>query len=182
MKPVKVNTIHDGFLKVQQITLENPEGSQKVFDRVLHKPVVVGVCHDPITDKVLLVSQFRVGSMRTTVEFPAGIVDTGEQPHAAVVRELLEETGVVAKSATLLHEFMPMQGSVFAPVSMFYITYDSRTVEYGQVFKGNDFEETTAIIKSAKELIREVQDNQHQSAPIIIGAQYLKMLHKGLIK
>ena len=42
---------------------------------------------------IVLVDQYRhaVGQIRT--EFPAGVVDDGEEPMAAIKRELLEETG-----------------------------------------------------------------------------------------
>ncbi len=41
----------------------------------------------------LMVRQFRHGSGTITTEFPAGLVDPGEEPRAAAARELLEETG-----------------------------------------------------------------------------------------
>ncbi len=41
----------------------------------------------------LMVRQYRHGISRTTVEFPAGLIEAGEDPEAAAKRELLEETG-----------------------------------------------------------------------------------------
>jgi 8-oxo-dGTP pyrophosphatase MutT (NUDIX family) len=41
----------------------------------------------------LMVEQYRHGSGKVTMEFPAGSVDPGEAPEAAARRELLEETG-----------------------------------------------------------------------------------------
>lgn len=182
MKPIKVTTLHQGFLKVQEILMENPNGDQKYFERILHQPAVVGLCHDPINDKVLLVHQFRVGAMQELLEFPAGLIDKGEEAHSAILREILEETGVVAKSATLLHEYMPLPGSCYAPISLFYVTFDSRDVVDGDIFTTSPLEVTTVVLKNAKEIIREVEDNKHQSAPIIMGSQYLKLLHRGLVK
>ena len=40
-----------------------------------------------------MVRQYRHGSDSVTIEFPAGTVDHGEEPKAAALRELLEETG-----------------------------------------------------------------------------------------
>ncbi len=42
---------------------------------------------------IVLVDQYRHGVRRTRTEFPAGTVDGGEAPLAAIQRELLEETG-----------------------------------------------------------------------------------------
>jgi 8-oxo-dGTP pyrophosphatase MutT (NUDIX family) len=52
--------------------------------------------------KVVLVDQYRhaVGQIRT--EFPAGAVDDGEEPMAAIKRELLEETGYASEQWHLL--------------------------------------------------------------------------------
>ena len=47
---------------------------------------------------VVLVEQYRPPLGRATLEMPAGSVDKGETPEAAVVREVLEETGLVCES------------------------------------------------------------------------------------
>ncbi len=57
------------------------------------------VCVVPITadDEYLMVRQYRHGVRRTTLEFPAGALDPGEQPLEAAKRELQEETGYEAE-------------------------------------------------------------------------------------
>lgn len=49
----------------------------------------------PITpeNQVVMVRQYRHGSREVTLEIPGGIVDPGDTPQGAAVRELLEETG-----------------------------------------------------------------------------------------
>ena len=47
-------------------------------------------------DELVMVRQFRHGSRGVTLEIPGGLVDPGEAPAEAAVRELLEETGFVA--------------------------------------------------------------------------------------
>jgi len=44
-------------------------------------------------DEVVLVRQYRHGTDQVHLEIPGGLVDPGEEPETAAVRELLEETG-----------------------------------------------------------------------------------------
>ena len=55
----------------------------------------------------LMVKQYRQGSDSVTWEFPAGTVDPGEEPGAAMERELLEETGARTGKLTLLGQVNP---------------------------------------------------------------------------
>jgi ADP-ribose pyrophosphatase len=48
------------------------------------------------SESFLMVKQYRHGIDRVTVEFPAGLIETGEEPLAGARRELLEETGCTA--------------------------------------------------------------------------------------
>ena len=54
----------------------------------------------PITvdDEVVFVRQFRHGSEEISLEIPGGMVDPGEDPQVAAVRECLEESGYQAGS------------------------------------------------------------------------------------
>eukprot|EP00183_Erythrolobus_madagascarensis_P005843 CAMPEP_0185845754 /NCGR_PEP_ID=MMETSP1354-20130828/1635_1 /TAXON_ID=708628 /ORGANISM="Erythrolobus madagascarensis, Strain CCMP3276" /LENGTH=235 /DNA_ID=CAMNT_0028545791 /DNA_START=146 /DNA_END=853 /DNA_ORIENTATION=- len=47
--------------------------------------------------ETVLVKQFRPAVGKVTVELPAGLVDKGESPGKAALRELAEETGLVGK-------------------------------------------------------------------------------------
>ena len=53
----------------------------------------------PLTtdDKVVMIRQYRHGSREVTLEIPGGLVDPGDTPKKAAVRELIEETGYQAK-------------------------------------------------------------------------------------
>lgn len=55
----------------------------------------------------LMVRQFRHGIERITVEFPAGLIEPGEQPEEAARRELAEETGFQAGKLKLIGRVAP---------------------------------------------------------------------------
>lgn len=55
----------------------------------------------------VMVRQFRHGSMAVSLEFPGGVVDQGEDPTAAITRELKEETGYVSDEISYLGSVNP---------------------------------------------------------------------------
>lgn len=55
----------------------------------------------------LMVKQWRHGSKSLSIEFPGGVIDDGEKPEEAAVRELEEETGFKAGKLTKLGEVNP---------------------------------------------------------------------------
>jgi ADP-ribose diphosphatase len=55
----------------------------------------------------LMVRQYRHGAEAITTEFPAGLVEPGEDPRAAAERELREETGYRAERMTLIGRVSP---------------------------------------------------------------------------
>jgi ADP-ribose pyrophosphatase len=57
--------------------------------------------------RVVLVRQYRVGIDRVCLEIPGGMIDPGEDPITAGLRELREETGYSGGRATYLGKVAP---------------------------------------------------------------------------
>ena len=60
--------------------------------------------------KFLMVRQYRHGSASLSDEFPAGVIDPGEEPLDAAKRELLEETGYRARKMDLHWQYQSQSG------------------------------------------------------------------------
>jgi len=60
-----------------------------------------------VAGDLVLIRQFRWGSDELSWELPGGIIDKGEDPVEAGLRELKEETGYVAKSGRLIGRGRP---------------------------------------------------------------------------
>ncbi|KAL8587088.1 hypothetical protein ACOMHN_026056 [Nucella lapillus] len=101
---VKTDEVHKGkWIGLSEITYKDPQGRERkwegVFrttkigdgsDAVVIIPVVKRKGHP---DSVILVSQYRPPIKGYSLEFPAGLIDKGEDPVQCAVRELKEETG-----------------------------------------------------------------------------------------
>lgn len=64
---------------------------------VLDTPDWVNVVPRTVEGNVVLIRQFRHGVRETVIEIPGGMIDQGEEPAAAALRELGEETGYTAE-------------------------------------------------------------------------------------
>ena len=90
---------------VTERTSTGPDGQQGKF--------IVNECRDwviviPVkNDKFLMVKQWRHGEQQLSIEFPGGVIETGEPSEEGAKRELLEETGAIAGKMTLLGKMNP---------------------------------------------------------------------------
>jgi 8-oxo-dGTP pyrophosphatase MutT (NUDIX family) len=57
--------------------------------------------------ELVLVRQFRFGTQEFSLEPPGGVIEKGEDPIVAGLRELEEETGYVGEDATLIGTARP---------------------------------------------------------------------------
>jgi ADP-ribose pyrophosphatase len=83
-----------------------PSGAERDFV-VLEFPDWVNIIPIAEDGRVVLIRQYRHGLMASTWEVPGGVIDPGEEPLQAAVRELQEETGYVSERVKLLGRVSP---------------------------------------------------------------------------
>lgn len=109
-KTLRSETIFEGkILHVRQDTVELPNGRTATRE-VLDHPGGVCVLALDRAGRVLLVRQFRYPYEKTLLELPAGKLERGEDPYAAAMRELQEETGASTPTLQSLGDLYPSPG------------------------------------------------------------------------
>lgn len=86
---------------------ESPRTGEQADYYVLRSPHWVNVVAETPEGRVVLVRQWRHGIAQATLELPGGLLDAGEDPVGAGLRELREETGYEAQSAELIGQVHP---------------------------------------------------------------------------
>ena len=110
----------------------------------------------PITaeKKVVLIKQYRFGNQEITLEIPGGMIDKGESPKEAAIRELKEETGFVAEKILEIGRVTPN------PALMSNFTYSFLALNAEKSCDQNldgmeDIEVIEVNLEEVTELIRE---------------------------
>ncbi len=105
---------------VNKVHREGPEGRSGDFvelDFPRDGVIMIPVFKDAEgRERFVMERQFRHGSESVSLEFPAGLVEEGEDPKDAARRELLEETGLISNN--LMHLGHVNQNSAYMNVTV----------------------------------------------------------------
>jgi ADP-ribose pyrophosphatase len=96
-------------LKMRVDTVLTADGRRSTREIVEHPDCIAVVALDT-GGNVLLERQYRQPIGKELLEIPAGGIDAGEEPEAAVVREMREETGFRPQQVTKLTGFYSSPG------------------------------------------------------------------------
>jgi len=91
----------NGWIRVEEASVLRPNGENGIFGLVYMKPGSTVLALDD-RQRVLLIQEYKYAVERETLELISGGIDAGEDPSAAALRELREETGYRAQKLTAL--------------------------------------------------------------------------------
>jgi ADP-ribose pyrophosphatase len=150
-------------IKLRVDRLIDPDGNTITREIVVY-PGAVTVVARPTPDSVLLVRQYRHATGQTLIELPAGGIEKGEDPAAAAIRELEEETGYRASRIVERCRFWTTPG--FTSEYMYLFEADGLV----QTATHPDEDEAIEIIRATRdEALRMIDDGRIQDAKSILG-------------
>ena len=112
MKYKGIRKINEGhFITRFDVDYETEDGQSKVYEMISRKKditsleelrgdkpdAVVLILTNMSGDRILVNREFRMASGSWVMNFPAGLIDEGEDAETAAARELREETGLILK-------------------------------------------------------------------------------------
>jgi ADP-ribose pyrophosphatase len=159
----------DGFDIVTE-SVRLPDGTETEFDYLSESESVVIL---PFTSagEVVVIEEWRQAVRRLNRGLPAGSMEAGERPAAAVHRELREETGYRTSDIEHLTSVEPSNGFADA-VFHYYAAYDCEPDAQQDLDTDETIDATTTTLPSLVEAVRDGELRDGRSA---FGILYYKL-------
>lgn len=119
------------WFKVVERHIDFGDGKIEIYHGVEQYDYVVILAITP-DGHIPIVRQYRPALERYTWEFPAGLLDTDENPEQVCVRELAEETGMIARTVQYLGDYAPDTSRLGNRVHCFFVEADVDTGNDGE--------------------------------------------------
>lgn len=123
-KTINKRTVYENpWIAVTHREVLNPSGGEGIYGVVHFKNLAVGVVPLDENGNTWLVGQYRYTLNRYSWEIPEGGCPVGTDPLGSAKRELLEETGMTARTWECILDF-DLSNSVTDETGMVYIARD----------------------------------------------------------
>ena len=174
-------TMLDGFFHVEHLklrhTVRNSAWTPPLDRYLLRRPdAVCAVVYDRDRDALLLVRQFRVGTFMKDegwmTELAAGLVDPGESPQDAVVREVREELGYQPLKLQPIRMVYTSPGIIDERIFLFYLEVDASSRVGDGGGNPHEHEDLEIIAVPANNLAAWMAHQDLLDAKTVIGIQW----------
>ncbi len=185
----KTTRLFNDFFQVDEVMVSHQrmDGTMSSDERRLifeRGDAVAIVLYDPDRKSVIIVNQFKVPSLVArrrddpntadgwVTEATAGMIDKGETPEKAIIRETLEETGYRIVNPKLISKFFSSPGGTSERIFLYFAEVrDSDKVGGGGGVPGED---VTVLRMPVHELFDQLDKGSIEDPKLAIGAYWLK--------
>jgi ADP-ribose pyrophosphatase len=181
---VKREVLHEGFFRFARYHLRyrlfNGGWSNTLTRELLERPSAVGILlYDPVLDHVVLIEQFRPGSMSNPqspwlIEIVAGVISPAENTREVAKREAREESGCEVLDIYPICEYFVSPGGSNEYFWLFCGRIDaSDTGGIHGLHEENEDIRTFTV--SVDEALIMLQEGKIKTSPAIISLQWLQL-------
>ena len=186
-------SVYKGFFSVEEHDLtyqkfNNEQSNVVTRSTLVSSDAVIVLPYDPINDRILLIEQFRAGPYVKGDENPwvlepiAGLIDEGETPESAGIREAQEEAHLEIKRLELVARSYPSPG-ISTEFFHQYIGLVSLPEETNLVSGlESEAEDIRSHIFSYEEFYKMIVEGEMNVGPAILLGLWLSKNRKSLIK
>lgn len=144
---------------------------------VLEAPDWVNVVALTAGQGAVMIRQYRFGTREVTLEIAGGVVDPGEDPAEAAVRELREETGYVSSKWTDLGSIAP-NPAIQTNRCHTFLAEDCTLAGEADLQDGEDIDVEVVALDDVK---RRIADGRVSHALVLVAFHKLGLLREGLL-
>ena len=185
--------VYKGFFSVEEHDLtyqkfNNEQSNVVTRSTLVSSDAVIVLPYDPINDRILLIEQFRAGPYVKGDENPwvlepiAGLIDEGETPESAGIREAQEEAHLEIKRLELVARSYPSPG-ISTEFFHQYIGIVSLPEETNLVSGlESEAEDIRSHIFSYEEFYKMIVEGEMNVGPAILLGLWLSKNRKSLMK
>ncbi len=181
----KLETAFQGYFRIDRYHVSHRTfdgGRTPVFTRELFERghAVVVLPYDPVSDRVVLIEQFRIGALAAGWENPwllevvAGIVDPGETPEQVALREMQEEAGAQVRDMVYITRYLASPGGTSESVWLYCARVDADSIG-GNHGLAHEHEDIRALTVPAEKAFAMVANGRINNAAAIIALQWLQL-------
>ncbi len=166
--------VHTGkIFELEEHKYIAPDKKEHTYDIIKHNGAVAIVAL--LNGKVVLTKQFRPAVGDVVYEIPAGKLELNEQPEECAKRELLEETGLLARNIKKLTHFYSAIGFCTEVIHLYYVD------EVINALQQLDEDEFIELYKfSIDELVEMIEKGEIVDAKTIMSIYMIKdMMREG---
>lgn len=154
---------------------------REVFERYMGAAILP---YDPLRDHVILIEQFRPGSLADPkspwlIEIPAGVITHNEKPDSVATREAMEEAGCEITTIEPICEYFVSPGASNEYLNLYIGKVDSADVGgiHGLV---HEHEDIRVINIPAEEAFARLRSGHIKTSPAIIALLWLQLHRRRL--
>ena len=161
---IQSKTVYRGhLLDVREDEIRLPDGRAARREYIVHPGAAVMLAM-PDTNSVVMERQYRYPLREHIYELPAGKIDPGEDPLDTARRELLEETGYIAREWRHLLSTYPVVGYSDERIELYF----ARDLEYvGHALEDGEFLDVFTL--PLTEALEWVRSGRIKEAKTVLG-------------